>query len=98
MEKSNIFVMVSGPAASGKSTLADRMVSILPAHFYKPSKAYIDLAKAKGIPIDKAFQDVRGNEAIDYFCKICKEHPITIGDQHLSIQPIKDTEIGRAHV
>lgn len=93
MEKSNIFVMVSGPVASGKSTLADRMVSTLPAHFYKPSKAYIDLAKAKGIPIENAFQDVSVNEAGDYFCKICKEHPITIGDQHLSIQPIKDTAI-----
>ena len=93
MGKLNIFVMVSGPAASGKSTLVDRMATTLPAHFYKPSKAYINLAKAKGILVEKAFRDVSESEAGDYFCKICKGYPITIGDQHLSIQPIKDTAI-----
>lgn len=85
--------MVSGPAASGKTTLAEKMKIALPAHFYKPSKAYIDLAKAKGIPVKNAFQDITSEEAENYFCKVCKEHGITIGDQHLSIQPIKDTAI-----
>lgn len=98
MENSNIFVMVSGPAASGKTTLAEKMEIALPAHFYKPSRAYIDLAKAKDIPIENAFQDVAVEEAEAYFCKVCKEHEITVGDQHLSIQPIKDTAIAVGNV
>lgn len=93
MQNSSIFVMVSGPAASGKSTLVDKMVSALPAYFYKPSKAYFDLAKAKVIPLEKAFQEITTTEAENYFCRVCKSHDITIGDQHLSIQPIKDTAI-----
>lgn len=93
MEKSSIFVMVSGPAASGKSTLVEKMSVALPAHFYKPSKAYFDLASAKGIPAERAFQDVTVTEAENYFCRVCMAHDITIGDQHLSIQPIKDTAI-----
>ncbi len=68
MERSSIFVMVSGPATSGKSTLVEKMVSILPAYFYKPSKACIDLAKAKGISTEKAFGDKTTEEAENYFC------------------------------
>ncbi len=97
---SNIFVMVSGPAASGKSTLVEKMVGALPAYFYKPSKAYFDLAKAKGIPDEKSFQEITTTEAENYFCGVCKNHDITIGDQHLSIQPMKDTSIalGKASI
>lgn len=89
----NIFVMVSGPAASGKSTLVEKMVCALPAYFYKPSRAYFDLAKAKRIPEEKSFQEITTIEAENYFCEVCKSHDIIIGDQHLSIQPIKDTAI-----
>lgn len=89
----SIFIMVSGPAACGKSTLVGNMVSTLSAYFYKPSRAYFDLAKEKGIPAEKAFQEITAAEAENYFCGVCKNHDITIGDQHLSIQPMKDTAI-----
>lgn len=93
MEKKSIFVMVSGPAASGKSTLVKNMSIALPTHDYKPAKAYIDLAKEKNISIDRAFYDIAPNDAEDYFCKVCSNHDITVGDQHLSIQHYKDSAI-----
>ena len=87
----NLFVMVTGPAASGKSTLCDNLCVRLPAFFYKPSKAYFDLAKEKNIPQDRAFSDISADEIYSYLCKVYLQHEIVVGDQHLSIQPMRDS-------
>lgn len=43
--KDNNFIMISGPAASGKSTLVYKMKKELSGFVFKPSLAYIELAK-----------------------------------------------------
>ena len=45
--------MVTGPAASGKSTLCKNLTETLPAYFYKPSYAYFELANKHNIPKEK---------------------------------------------
>lgn len=97
MEKKSIFVMVSGPAASGKSTLVENMSTELSAHIYKPSMSYIDLASKKGIEVSRAFYDIDIQEAENYFCKVCGNHEITVGDQHLAIQHFKDSSIASSN-
>lgn len=87
----NNFIMISGPAASGKSTLVYKMKDALDGFVFKPSSAYIELAKINGISIDKAFFDITRDMASDYFSEICKQHKIVIGDQHLAMQHYKDS-------
>lgn len=87
----NNFIMISGPAASGKSTLVYKMKDTLNGFVYKPSMAYVELAKNKGIPIDRAFFEITRDMATDYFCEICNQHKIIIGDQHLAMQHYKDS-------
>ena len=43
MEKENIFIMVSGPAACGKSTLVNGISKSMKAHIFQPSKSFIEL-------------------------------------------------------
>lgn len=93
MEIKNTFIMISGPAASGKSTLVEGLSKKLPAYVYKPSKSFIDLAIQKKIPIDRAFYDISREDAENHFCEKCKKHNIVVGDQHLSIQHNKDSII-----
>lgn len=85
------FIMVSGPAASGKSTLVYNMNDKLSSFMFKPSQAYIELAKINGISISRAFFDITREMATEYFCNICKQHSIVIGDQHLAMQHYKDS-------
>ena len=87
----NNFIMISGPAASGKSTLVYKMKDALNGFVFKPSLAYVELAKNNGIPIDRAFFDITRDMATDYFCEICNQHEIVIGDQHLAMQHYKDS-------
>lgn len=87
------YVMITGPAASGKTTLCKMMCDTIPAHFYKPTLAYFELAQKYNIPKDRIFTDVSEENAIKHFCDICVNHELTIGDQHLAIQPKKDTAI-----
>lgn len=89
--KDNNFIMISGPAASGKSTLVYKMKKELSGFIFKPSLAYIELAKNNGIPIDRAFFDITRDMATDYFCEICNQHELVIGDQHLAMQHYKDS-------
>lgn len=93
MKNANKFIMVSGPAACGKSTLVRTLNNTFDGYMYSPSKAYIDLSIARGIPVKGAFDNIAQSEAEDYFCQICTEHLYVIGDQHLSIQPNKDSAI-----
>lgn len=94
----NLFVMVSGPAASGKTTLIQKMGVCLPMYFYKPSNAYFDIAKQRRIDVSLAFDKIMEEDAQNYFCNICKAHEITIGDQHLAIQPNKDSAIASGRI
>lgn len=87
----NNFIMISGPAASGKSTLVYKMKDALNGFVFKPSLAYVELAKNNGIPIDRAFFDITRDMATDYFCEICNRHKMVIGDQHLAMQHYKDS-------
>lgn len=87
----NNFIMISGPAASGKSTLVYKMKDALNGFVFKPSLAYVELAKNNGISIDRAFFDITRDMATDYFCEICNQHEIVIGDQHLAMQHYKDS-------
>ena len=47
----NNFIMISGPAASGKSTLVYKMKDALNGFVFKPSLAYVELAKNNGIRV-----------------------------------------------
>lgn len=89
----NKFIMVSGPAASGKSTLVSDMNDELSGFIFKPSQAYIELAKINGIPLTRAFFDITREMAGEYFCDICKQHDIVIGDQHLAMQHCRDSRL-----
>lgn len=91
MEKK--YIMVTGPAASGKSTLCQLTANNLPAYLYRPVQAYFDVAKLHNIPKERIFQDTNIEEIYNYFCNICQMNNITIGDQHLAIQPKKDSAI-----
>lgn len=93
MEKENMFIMVSGPAACGKSTLVNGISKSMKAHIFQPSKSFIELAKEKNISIDRAFYDITREDAENHFCQKCKEHKIIVGDQHLAIQHHKDSKI-----
>ena len=93
MGKENLFIMVSGPAACGKSTLVTGLSKSLPAYIYKPSKSFIELALERNIPIDRAFYDINRNDAENHFCEKCREKKVIVGDQHLSIQHYKDSLI-----
>ena len=93
MEKENIFIMVSGPAACGKSTLVNGISTNLPAYIYQPARSFIELAKERKIPIERAFYDISREDAENHFCKKCKENNIVVGDQHLAIQHNKDSKI-----
>lgn len=87
------YIMVTGPAASGKSTLCKNLTETLPAYFYKPSYAYFELANKHNIPKEKMFELVPPEEAVNHFCDVCQKHLITLGDQHLAIQPKRDSAI-----
>lgn len=87
------YIMVTGPAAVGKSTLCSQLSNELPAFFYKPAMAYFDLSKLNNIPQEKMFSLIDSNVAIEYFCEICKKYDTIVGDQHLAIQPKKDSAL-----
>ena len=91
MNGNNTLVLISGPAASGKTTVVKKLVAYYKAKMKKPADCYIDIAKERGMPIEKAFTDIKREEAEDRFCKICKENPMVIGDQHLAIQFKRDS-------
>lgn len=87
------YIMITGPAAAGKSTLCNYLSKELPAFFYKPAMAYLDLSKLNNIPPEKMFLLINSSDAIEYFCKICKDYDTIVGDQHLAIQPKKDSAL-----
>lgn len=88
-----VYMMVTGPAASGKSTLCNKLCTELPAFFYKPAIAYFELAKKYGISKERVFYDVNPAEVTTYFCDACRKHNIVVGDQHLAIQHKKDSAL-----
>lgn len=90
---SKLYVMVTGPAASGKSELCKAVSNNMSAQFYKPTYAYFELAKKYNIPNDRVFFDVQSDEATNHFCNICKAHELVIGDQHLAIQHKRDSAL-----
>ncbi len=87
------FIMVCGPAASGKSTVVEGISRKLNIDIYKPSRAYIDLAKQRGIPVERAFDEISAADAEDYFVGICLEKGIVVGDQHLALQYERDSRL-----
>lgn len=87
------YIMITGPAAVGKSTLCTQLSNELPAFFYKPAMAYFDLSKLNNIPQEKMFSLIDSKVAIEYFCEICKKYDTIVGDQHLAIQPKKDSAL-----
>lgn len=87
------YVMITGPAASGKTTLCKSLCETIPTHFYKPSYAYFELAQLLNIPKENMFSIIPEEDAINRFCDICTKHIITIGDQHLAIQFKRDSAI-----
>jgi len=89
----HIYVMVTGPAASGKSTLCNKLCVNLPAFFYKPADAYFALAKIHNIPRERVFYDVDLEELANHFSNTCLQHDIAIGDQHLAIQHNRDSAL-----
>ena len=91
--ENNSFIMVSGAAASGKSTLVHSINNELNGCIFKPSNAYLALAREKGISMERAFFEISDIEAEDYFCKVCMENHLVVGDQHLAIQHYKDSLI-----
>ena len=93
MVKENIFIIVSGPAACGKSTLVNGLSEKISAYIYQPSKAFIELAKKRNISIDRAFHDIKREDAENHFCNVCKKYKTVVGDQHLAIQHYKDSII-----
>lgn len=90
---SKTYVMVTGPAASGKSELCKAVSNNLSAQFYKPAHAYFELAKKYNIPNERVFFDINPNEAIAHFCNVCKAYELVIGDQHLAIQHKRDSAL-----
>lgn len=90
---SKTYVMVTGPAASGKSELCKAVSTNLDARFYKPAYAYFELAKKYNIPNERVFFDVNPDEAMTHFCNVCKTHELVIGDQHLAIQHERDSAL-----
>lgn len=93
MIKENIFIMVSGPAACGKSTLVNGLSGKMPVHIYPPSRSFIELSKKRNISIDRAFHDIKREDAENHFCNVCKKYKTVVGDQHLAIQHYKDSVI-----
>lgn len=90
---SNRYILVTGPAASGKSTLVSSICEDSNYYFYKPSQAYIDVAREKEIPKSRIFYDVKQLDVTHKLIEICQEHYTVIGDQHLSIQHKRDSAI-----
>ena len=95
---SKTYVMVTGPAASGKSELCKAVSNNLSAQFYKPAHAYFELAKKYNIPNERVFFDINPNEAIAHFCNVCKAYELVIGDQHLAIQHKRDSALATNHI
>lgn len=87
------YIMVTGPAASGKSELCKSVSNNLSVHFYKPAYAYFELAKKYNIPNERVFFDVNPYEAIIHFCDIFRTYELVIGDQHLAIQHKRDSAL-----
>lgn len=91
--KYNNLVLISGPAASGKTTLKMKLLDHFNAYSFRPSDAYIILAKQRNICVEQAFSAISRYEAETYFCNLCKEYTWVIGDQHLAIQFTRDSQI-----
>ncbi len=89
----NRFILVTGPAASGKTTLVSNICEDPNYFFYKPSQAYIDIAKKKNISRDRMFYDIKQTDIIKKVIEVCKDYYTVIGDQHLSIQHKRDSKI-----
>ena len=60
--------MITGPAASGKTTLCQSLCEKIPAYFYKPSYAYFELAQLFNVPKEKMFSDIHEEDAINQLC------------------------------
>lgn len=91
MEQKNNLIIVSGPAASGKTTLVKQLENCYMAYFAKPSECYLEIARRRGIPAEHAFSEVSREDAEELYCQICKSHRWVIGDQHLAIQYHRDS-------
>ncbi len=91
MQEKHNLIIVSGPAASGKTTLIEELMNYYMAHFSKPSECYLTLARERNIPMQSAFSEVSREDAEELYCSICKSHRWVIGDQHLAIQFQRDS-------
>ena len=67
--KSTNLVLIAGPAASGKTTLKDKLLTYYNAYSFRPADAYIMLAKQLSIPIELAFSAVNNQDAETFFLR-----------------------------
>lgn len=91
--KNNKLIMISGPAASGKTTLIKMLEDYFEAKYFRPVDSYFEISKQRSIPVECAFSVVNRDEAEEYFCNVCKNNPWVIGDQHLAIQFHRDSQM-----
>lgn len=94
----NNLIIISGPAASGKTTLIKELSKLYNAKYFRPSDSYLELAKQKKIPLVSAFYKITRDEAEMYFCHVCKQHSWVIGDQHLAIQFARDSQMATSNI
>lgn len=91
--KNNNLIMISGPAASGKTTLIKEIEKHYNAKYYRPVDSYFELAKQRNIPIEQTFSVIERDEAEAYYCNVCQKQSLVIGDQHLAIQFHRDSQM-----
>ena len=89
----NNLVIICGPAATGKTTVVEKLLNKYNGFYMRPCDSYFKLGKERNIPKNQVFSKISDEEAGKEYCKICKEHELIICDQHMAIQFLKDSKI-----
>ena len=89
----NTIIMVCGPAATGKSTLVNGLISYYDGYYYRPCNSFFDLADEKGLLKEQAFELIDDIDAGIRFEKVCANNKTVVFDQHAAIQYKKDSTL-----
>lgn len=87
---SNKLVFIGGSSGSGKNLVIERLLKEYGGTYYRRMDSYFELAKERGIPIEKTFGNIHTKEANEYFVKKCMDTKILFTDIHYSFQPDRD--------
>ncbi|RLG86714.1 MAG: cytidylate kinase, partial [Thermoprotei archaeon] len=63
----NIVIAVSGPPGSGKTTLAQNLARALGLRYFSTGIVFRELAKKKGLSLEKLSQLAEANHSIDRY-------------------------------